>query len=162
MSTNTVMVDRRNQLEHHEDPERLIAYTAHDLMTPLTGVQLSLSLLKDDRDVKEKLSTQQMELLATAANCSDLMIRICQTAIETLRQQHAAKRPNNGLHPRQRHCATATTTTATNSLLQHLQDCRNPLGRLVQESANDYGTHSQTSTPHYYTGPSRTRYRRER
>lgn len=59
-------------------------------MTPLTGVQLSLSLLKDDELVCRTLGVQQMELLSTAANCSDLMLRICQTSIDTLREECAA------------------------------------------------------------------------
>uniref|UniRef100_A0A7S2Y7S2 Response regulatory domain-containing protein n=1 Tax=Entomoneis paludosa TaxID=265537 RepID=A0A7S2Y7S2_9STRA len=84
------MVERRTSLKRHQNPAQLIAYTAHDLMTPLTGVQLSLSLLKEDEEMKEKLGGHQQELLSTAANCSDLMIRICQTAIDTLREESAA------------------------------------------------------------------------
>jgi len=81
------MVERRSNLKRHQDPAQLIAYTAHDLMTPLTGVQLSLSLLKEDEEVKDRLGGHQQELLSTASNCSEYMIRICQTAIDTLRAQ---------------------------------------------------------------------------
>eukprot|EP00977_Amphora_coffeiformis_P002213 scaffold425_cov175-Amphora_coffeaeformis.AAC.72 len=81
------MVDRRVKMRDQQNPAQLIAYTAHDLMTPLTGVQLSLSLLKDDEFVSRTLGEHQLELLTTAANCSDLMIRICQTAIDTLREE---------------------------------------------------------------------------
>ena len=77
-------------MKRHENPAQLIAYTAHDLMTPLTGVQLSLSLLKGDEDVRERLGGHHQELLSTAANCSDLMIRICQTAIDTLRDESSS------------------------------------------------------------------------
>jgi CheY-like chemotaxis protein len=82
--TVKAMVDRRDQMDS-EDPAKLIAYAAHDLMTPLTGVQLSLSLLAEDEEVQEKLNPHQMELLTSATNCSDLMIRICEAAIESLR-----------------------------------------------------------------------------
>lgn len=84
------MVDRHYKTKKQQSPAQLIAYTAHDLMTPLSGVQLSLSLLKEDEEVKSKLSYHQLELLSTAANCSDLMIRICQTAIDALRQESIA------------------------------------------------------------------------
>jgi CheY-like chemotaxis protein len=84
-----VMVDRRNQLERREDPARLIAYAAHDLLTPLTGVNLSLSMLNDDPDMRRKLDRHQRESLATAANCADLMVRICQEAIDSIRQQQS-------------------------------------------------------------------------
>jgi signal transduction histidine kinase len=73
--------------DDEEDPEQLIAHAANDLMTPLSGVQLSLGLLKDDEQVKEKLNHHQLELLHTAASCSDFTIRICRTAINSLRQQ---------------------------------------------------------------------------
>ena len=88
--TIQLMVDRRYRLQTRENPAQLIAYTAHDLMTPLTGVQLSLSLLKDDEDVQRQLSSHHLELIKTAANCSDLMIRICQTVIKTLRKEDPA------------------------------------------------------------------------
>jgi CheY-like chemotaxis protein len=57
-------------------------------MTPLTGVQLSLSLLKDDDDVAKKLDPHHMELLTTAATSSELLIRICRSAFESLRFQN--------------------------------------------------------------------------
>lgn len=93
--TVKVMVDRRYQLQTRENPAQLIAYTAHDLMTPLTGVQLSLSLLNQDEDVQRQLGSHHLELLKTAANCSDLMIRICQTVIDTLRQETPASLPTD-------------------------------------------------------------------
>ena len=83
--TVKTMVDRRKQLESREDPARLIAYTSHDLMTPLSGVQLALSLLAEDDEVLSKLDRHQNELLSTAANCSDVMIRICKSSIDSLR-----------------------------------------------------------------------------
>lgn len=85
-----VMVDRRAKLERRENPAELIAYAAHDLMTPLTGVQLSLSLLSDDEDVQRKLGSHQLELISTATNCADLMIRICKT-MDSLRRGVAAE-----------------------------------------------------------------------
>lgn len=95
--TVKVMVDRRFQMEKREDPAQLIAYTAHDLMTPLTGVQLSLSILKDDEGVKAALGEHQLELLNTAASCTDLMIRICQNALDGLRQLATASPVTNAV-----------------------------------------------------------------
>jgi len=83
------MVDRRYRLQRQDNPAQLIASTAHDLMTPLTGVQLSLSLLKGDDEVQSKLSHQQRQLLTTASTCSELMFRMAQTTVETLRQGSA-------------------------------------------------------------------------
>lgn len=81
------MVNRRHKLQSEENPAQLIACTAHDLMTPLTGVQLSLSLLKEDDEVCRRLGDHHLELLTTAASCSDLMIRICKTSMASLRKE---------------------------------------------------------------------------
>jgi len=93
--TVKVMVDRRYQMEkkNEEDPAQLIAYTAHDLMTPLTGLQLSLSLLKEDDEVRAALGEHHLELLNTAMSCSDLMVRICQNSMLTLRESESVSNP---------------------------------------------------------------------
>jgi len=88
-------LEQHRQQQHNSDPAQLIAYAAHDLMTPLTGVQLSLSLLTEDEHVQEALHPQQLELLTTATNCSDLMIRICHSAIHTLRKEEDTERKDN-------------------------------------------------------------------
>ena len=85
--TVKVLVDRRYQLEKKQQSEavapaaQLIANIAHDLMTPLTGLQLSLSLLKEDEEVQSALGEHHLELLHTAMGCSDLMVRICENAV---------------------------------------------------------------------------------
>ena len=93
--TVKVMVDRRYQMEkkRREDPAQLIAYTAHDLMTPLTGLQLSLSLLKEDEEAKSALQEHHLELLKTATSCTDLMVRICQNSMTGLRESESVLNP---------------------------------------------------------------------
>jgi CheY-like chemotaxis protein len=66
-------------------------------MTPLTGVQLSLGLLKHDDDVQRYLSGHHMELLTTASTCSDLMIRICRSAMESLNNKDEGLKPHDEL-----------------------------------------------------------------
>jgi len=79
------MADRRH-LADQEDPSRLVACTAHDLLTPLSGVLLSLSTLKEDEEFDKSLNEHQKECIATASRSSEMMRRICQTTIETLRK----------------------------------------------------------------------------
>jgi CheY-like chemotaxis protein/signal transduction histidine kinase len=69
------------------DPAQQIACTAHDLLTPLTGIALSLSLLKEDKSLRRKLSEQQKDMIETAANCSAVMNSICQKTMEVFRDQ---------------------------------------------------------------------------
>jgi CheY-like chemotaxis protein len=83
--TIKTMADRRH-LADQEDPSRLVACTAHDLLTPLSGVLLSLSMLKDDEEFDKTLNEHQKECIATASRSSEMMRRICQTTIETLRK----------------------------------------------------------------------------
>ena len=79
------MSDRRH-LADQEDPSRLVACTAHDLLTPLSGVLLSLVTLKEDKEFDNSLNEHQKECIATATRSSEMMQRICQTTIETLRK----------------------------------------------------------------------------
>ena len=78
------LVDRRQRIEARETPLQLIANTAHDMLTPLSGLQLALSLLRENDG--SKLSHQQNELLATASSCSDILVRICKASIDGLRE----------------------------------------------------------------------------
>lgn len=80
------MVERRREkMRVLQDKSQIIATTAHDLLTPLTGVQMSLSVLMDDEDFKKSLPPGSRDLMETAVQCSDVMNRICHQAIETFR-----------------------------------------------------------------------------
>jgi len=81
------MVERRNERARQSKSARSveIACTAHDLLTPLSGVQLSLCLLQDDAELLSRMDEHQKELLQTASNCSDVMSRICHDTIEGFR-----------------------------------------------------------------------------
>ena len=80
------MVHRKQEREKlAEDKRQIIACTAHDLLTPLTGIQLNLSLLMDDNLSQNDLTEYQLELVQTAASCSEVMSRICHQTIQTFR-----------------------------------------------------------------------------
>ena len=83
--TIKVLGERRHHKTSTETKETAIANIAHDLITPLTGLQLSLSLLQEDKNLAGKLDEHQNEILGTAMSCSDIMFRICHRSIETLR-----------------------------------------------------------------------------
>jgi CheY-like chemotaxis protein/signal transduction histidine kinase len=84
-----------------KDPSQQIACTAHDLLTPLTGIALSLSLLKEDEALQGKLSDQQRDMIETAANCSAVMNNICHKTMDFFRDQGrsrgAPSQPRNSL-----------------------------------------------------------------
>lgn len=94
MAVKAAVDHKRVKFQEYEDPAQLIAYTAHDLMTPLTGVQISLSLLSEDKSFRSKTNEDQREIIHTASECTDVMGRICQTAISSFRerQQNAGEK----------------------------------------------------------------------
>lgn len=54
------MVHRKKEMEQLMDEKtRLIACAAHDLLSPLTGIQLNLGLLMEDETLGEKLDENQ-------------------------------------------------------------------------------------------------------
>ena len=80
------MVSRKKEMEQIKDEKtRLIACAAHDLLTPLTGIQLNLGLLMEDANLKDKLEDHQRELMDASVKCSEMIERICFQAIEDFR-----------------------------------------------------------------------------
>ncbi|KAI2490558.1 hypothetical protein MHU86_24011 [Fragilaria crotonensis] len=76
---------RREKLNIEHGKCHVIASTAHDLLTPLNGIQISMPLLMEDEDLKPHLSSSHRNAIATASLCADVMSRICREAIETFR-----------------------------------------------------------------------------
>lgn len=80
------MVQRKAEMARLMDEKtRVIACAAHDLLSPLTGIQLNLGLLMEDMTLRDKLDDDQKELFEASANCSDMIERICMQAIESFR-----------------------------------------------------------------------------
>jgi hypothetical protein len=67
---------QRQQRQLHSSSQRL-ASAAHDLLTPLTGLLLSMSLLDGDGDLKRKMQPHQQEIMTTANCCAEVMVKIC-------------------------------------------------------------------------------------
>mmetsp|Transcript_27952 Transcript_27952/g.41280 ORF Transcript_27952/g.41280 Transcript_27952/m.41280 type:complete len:920 (+) Transcript_27952:162-2921(+) len=76
---------RREKMRILEDKSQIIATTAHDLLTPLSGVQMSLSLLMDDKELMKKVTSSERDLMETAYSCGNVMQRICHQAIGLFR-----------------------------------------------------------------------------
>jgi CheY-like chemotaxis protein len=124
------LVERRRRLEFESDQRKaqsleaaqLIAYTAHDLITPLSAAQLSLSLLKDDEDLyHRRLGTNHRELLNTVANCSDLVVRICRSLTEAAHVGPVATDKSD---------ATVKPSSAASKLISADEDVRLPSIRI--------------------------------
>ena len=57
------------------------AAAIQEMMTPLSGLQLSLSLLKEDEQLCACMNDQQRTLLNTAVNCSEFLVGLCEQSM---------------------------------------------------------------------------------
>ena len=86
--TVKILADHRFKVRIREKMAKAVAITSHDLVTPLSGLQLSLSLLKEDgQGAESNFSEQQREMIATAETCSSAMSRVTRSAFADLRSE---------------------------------------------------------------------------
>ena len=129
------LVERRSRLQQErklKKATRVISSTVHDLLTPLTAVELALSLLHEDQDFQSKLLQHQKESIKIASNCIGVLGRMCRT----MRDQHSASCKQQVDRPKNVHRNSSTTTTTTINLEDDENDSRhnNPDYGLTAES----------------------------
>lgn len=79
-----VMISRRKRREREEEKNsQLIACAAHDLLTPLSGIELSLHLLKEDEDFQSKMAQKHKGKMRKVETCSDIIQEICESVRTT-------------------------------------------------------------------------------
>jgi len=79
-----VMISRRKRRERDEEKNsQLIACAAHDLLTPLSGIELSLHLLKEDEDFQSKMARKHKGKMMKVENCSNIIQDICESVRTT-------------------------------------------------------------------------------
>ena len=89
-----ILSDHRFKVRIQEKMTKAIAVTSHHLVTPLSGLQLSLSLLKEDGQGSESNFTeQQRDMIATAETCSTAMSRVTRSAFADLRAEMLPANP---------------------------------------------------------------------
>jgi len=79
---NNRVVDRKII---YEERSKMIACTAHDLLTPLSGIQMNLSLFKEEKEIWKMMDDHQKELILSSMTCSDILQSICQNEMESFR-----------------------------------------------------------------------------
>jgi len=117
-----------------KDPSQQIACTAHDLLTPLTGIVLSLSLLREDEGLQGKLTEQQRDMIETAANCSTVMNSICHKTMEFFREQGRPKdstKPSGSQRQADSAGRMAPSTVKTSVLVKNLNMVLEPFPKQV-------------------------------
>jgi hypothetical protein len=79
-----VMISRRKRREREEEKNsQLIACAAHDLLTPLSGIELSLHLLREDDDFQSKTAQKHKGTISKVESCSDIIQEICNSVRTT-------------------------------------------------------------------------------
>ena len=86
-----VLVQRRMRRDRNRDKNsQLVACAAHDLLTPLSGIELSLNLLLEDESLQKRLNVQQQEGLKKAVACSNVLQDICKNVRSTFSESKSA------------------------------------------------------------------------
>ena len=83
------LVERRTRLQLEQKLQqatRVVSATCNDLLTPLSAIELAMSLLSDDQDFQGKLSGDQQESVKIATNCVGVLGKLCRG----MRDQHSA------------------------------------------------------------------------
>lgn len=95
-----------HQREQVDAASHVLASATHDLFTPLTGIQLSISVLDSDPDYNRKLTGQQKECFSALSSCSSAMGRVC-----------IALREKNKVHQHHHIASSSSATTPCPSSL---------------------------------------------
>lgn len=108
------LCERRTRLQLKKkllSATKVVSATVHDLLTPLTAIELAISLLHEDQDFQGKLSQPQKESVKIASNCVGVLGQMCRR----MRDQHSAscKSQANDLN-----AAGSVPIAAPSSLLQ--------------------------------------------
>jgi signal transduction histidine kinase len=77
---------RRYKEENDKFKAETVATTAHDLITPLSAIQLNMELMCDDDELMNRLGERYKILLDQTKECVDLLANICQRAIQSYRE----------------------------------------------------------------------------
>lgn len=67
------------------DHSRQIACTSHDLITPLTSIQLNMGLIMEDQELTSLMTRSQRETMRHTKECVDIMSNICLQSIKKFR-----------------------------------------------------------------------------
>lgn len=78
---------RRFKEESEKFKAETVATTAHDLITPLSAIQLNIDLICDDHTLMNRIGAQYQNILYQTKECVDLLSNICQQAIQTYRKK---------------------------------------------------------------------------
>ncbi len=88
MVMDTIVLRKKDREFKDKQRNRFIASTAHEMLTPLTTMQLNLGLLNEDKSLKENMSEATKEILKSTYDCVGLLTTICNQSIDAFRSSH--------------------------------------------------------------------------
>jgi len=80
-----IILHRKERIQLEKDKDRLIACTAHDLLTPLTSIQLNMSMLSEDKDFISVANKHHVEMNQSTRDCIDAMAEIFRNTVNEFR-----------------------------------------------------------------------------
>ena len=94
MVMDEIIVRKNDHDNRIQERRRILSYTAHDLLTPLTTIQLNAGLLKED--TSSVLNSHQKKLVEDSVCCSQFMSDYCHDFLAIFRGEN--NRLCNGKH----------------------------------------------------------------
>ncbi len=85
MVMDTIVMRKKDRDVMNKTRERIVACTAHEMLTPLTSMQLNLGMMNDDSAFQRSLSQRNKELFNATTDCVSLMTNICNQTIGSFR-----------------------------------------------------------------------------
>mmetsp|Transcript_59834 Transcript_59834/g.71253 ORF Transcript_59834/g.71253 Transcript_59834/m.71253 type:complete len:440 (-) Transcript_59834:520-1839(-) len=80
-----IILHRKERIQLEKDKDRLIACTAHDLLTPLTSIQLNMGMLSEDKDFISVANKHHVEMNQSTRDCIDAMAEIFRNTVNEFR-----------------------------------------------------------------------------
>lgn len=66
--------------------KKMVASTAHDLITPVSAIQLNINLLSSDRSLMDAMNESQRNVFHQTKECVDVLSDICREALQSYRE----------------------------------------------------------------------------
>ena len=88
MVMDTIVLRKKDREMMEKNRGRIIASTAHEMLTPLTTMQLNLGMMNEDEALKNHMTENHKEILNTTIECVGLLTTICNQTIDSFRSSN--------------------------------------------------------------------------
>lgn len=81
MVMEIIVLRKNDRIKMDKDKQRFLSCTAHEMLTPLTTMQLNLELINEDKSLKSSMNEATKETLKSTVDCVKFVTNICNNTI---------------------------------------------------------------------------------